>query len=262
MNPTVIRYVSARYWGNGQQRRLYGHQEADPYNPSVTVSHGQFRKLLIDGYNRAFHSGTGSRVNILCNSYNAEIYFETVWKSSDIDHLSLWLRSRVDEEGDTEDKFGGYVVDIYDDSVEWYKQDTLDSFTALSPASTSISPTLSDGERLRIKFYAYSINNNTETELRLEIGRPYALANIGTSNDSSPASHVLDQKLYRNYSFAHIVLNGGNAKDVMYENLRIWDLGDTFLWIEKELQVVKQTQLLSTIMEETETQTEVLFDID
>ena len=241
-NPCVQRFNSKYYWNNGQQRTLTRHGEVDPYEPKVSISHGAHRKLFIDGYGRAYHSGDRSRVNIRVDSYSEEISFFTVWKS-DITNLSLSLRSRIDEVNPTSNRFAGYVVNIYNDRVEWFRHDLRgNNYTALNPAShtfTSLSlPNLEDGERIGIKFSATdNIPSHDKTECIVRIARPvnsYGYRPVGISFDDNPLSHMLDAKLYNTKSYASITLNG-TAKDVKYDEVRFYNLGDMYRYELKGL---------------------------
>lgn len=251
-NPAVQRFNSKYYWNNGQQRTLTHNGEADPYQPEVTISHGAHRKLFIDGYGRAWHSGDRSRVNFQVNSYSQEISFFMEWKST-ITSLRLSLRSRIDEINPTTNRFGGYICDIYNDRVEWFRQNYSGiAATALAPASHTFAslslPNLADGERIGIKF---SVTDNiplhTQSECIVRIARPvnlYGYRPVGISFDTAPQAQMLDAALYNAKSFASIKLNG-TAKDVMYDNVRFYNLGDMYRYELKGLTgtTTKETSL-------------------
>lgn len=249
-NPCVQRFNSKYYWANGQQRTLTHNGEADPYQPQVSISHGAYRKLFIDGYGRAWHSGDRSRVNFLVNSYSQEISLFTEWKST-ITSLRLTLRSRIDEINPTTNRFGGYIVDIYNNRVEWFRLNYKGTpATALNPASHLFDPlpNLADGERIGIKF---SVTDNiplhTQSELIVRIARPinmYGYRPVGISFDTAPQAQMLDAPLYNAKSFASIKLNG-TAKDVKYDNIRFYNLGDMYRYELKGLTgtTIKETGL-------------------
>lgn len=265
-NPSKLRWSSDNYWRNGQQRTLLDNNATDPYdfNSSLSISQGERRKAFIDGYGRLFHSGDRSRINIRANAYNQQLKFTTEWKTN-ITNLSIRLRSRIDFPDPEANKFGGYVAVISSNEVKWYKQNYAGNYTSLNPTTTTIDPAIVVGARIRIDFYVFSINNNTQTELRLKLSRnteTEGLTEIGSSIDSSPASHVLDSKLYRHDSFAHIKLNG-TAKDVKYTDVLLFDLGDEYLYGDyNKGTIMKQLELKYEINETiTKTGTK-MFDIE
>lgn len=227
-NPSKIHFNYGKSWCNGQQRTIRKNNQKDPYDSTVSISQGERRKLFITGYNVVYHSGDRSRINFNINAYNQLMRFFTQWKTG-ITNLSLRLRSRIDEIDPTTNRFGGYCAVISSSQVAWYKQNYKGgTYTALSPATSTISPSLTDGETIGIRYLVYSNLTNTQTNLDLFIARPDQFKHIGSSVDTSPASHVLDEILYQNRSYAHIKLNG-TAKDVMYKDMRVWDLSPDYL---------------------------------
>jgi len=246
-NPSKIRYSSQKSWSNGMQRRILANNQTDPFDNLVSISQGELRKAFFDGYGNCYHSGDRSRLNFRINAYNALLSFRTKWKTTGLTNLSLRLRSRIDELAPEANRFGGYVAVITTTQIKWYKLNYLSGiYTALNPATTTITPSLVDGEDIGIKFYLYSNVANTNANLHVKISRNEAgFKPIGTSVDATPASHVLDKKLYYNLSYAHIKLNG-TAKDMQYRDLKIWDLGNDYYQraINEKGTVVKSTRLL------------------
>lgn len=245
-NPSTIRWNSGRSWSNGQQRTLLKNNDIDPYDQNVSISQGERRKLFITGYNNAYHSGDRSRVNFRVNAYNALVSFFVTWKTG-ITSLSIRLRSRIDEVDPTTNRFGGYVAKISSSQVAWYKLDYAGgTYTALSPATSTISPALVNGDRTGIRFVVYSNAANTQTILKMYISRPDTEQSkpLISALDSSPASHLLDADLYNMKSYAHIKLNG-TVKDVKYEGIQIWNLGDKY-YLRSILEKGEMTKTLIT----------------
>jgi len=226
-NAGSIVWHSKAYLKNGLPRVLFDNNEFDKIDKRISVSQGERRKLYIDGHDNQYLSGDRSRINLLTNAYNSQINFTTRWKTA-ITNLSIRLRSRVDEVSPNTNRFGGYVLVVRSGNIQFYKQNFLGNYTTLTSTIAS-SPTLADGELVKIKFMCYDTNNHTNVTVRCFMARPDQFNEIHFFADTTPGSHVLDKLLYQRTSYSHIKLNG-TAKDVWISNIRVFSLPDDYVY--------------------------------
>jgi len=263
-NPGSQGWQSDWYWKNGIQRTLYGHGEVDPYDSLLSISNGDRRKLFLDGYGRAYHSGDKSRINIRTNQINSVMTFSTLFKTG-LTSLSLRLRSRVDEPSPNANRFGGYVAVIYTNRIEWYRQDYLGTYTSLA-ANSTITPNIELDKKQYIKFFCYNIEDDTKVQLQVKIAlnETARYKTIATITENTPLTSAMDSPLYRNESYSHIKINGSGPNDILYEDLRIQDLGGDYYKraVLEKLEVIKTIKASFDIRQEKTFTRTTRFDIE
>jgi hypothetical protein len=98
-------------WSNGQARTLTDHGSYDlPYDPQLQLSAGVDRKWSTTGDGTSRLEGNRSRLYLHAPHRNIEMVFEANATDTRLENISTKLRSRHNEGGTEENRFGGYGV--------------------------------------------------------------------------------------------------------------------------------------------------------
>ena len=97
-------------WSNGRVRTLTAAHSFDPDDNKVELAAGEDRKLTFHGDGTITLEGNRSRIYIHGNHRDAELIFEANATDTKLENISTKLRSRHNEDGAPENRFGGYGV--------------------------------------------------------------------------------------------------------------------------------------------------------
>jgi hypothetical protein len=213
-----IMWTSKGKWDNGRKRTITGHEEKDPDDNTLMVAAGNNRKFEILGDGKALLSGARARIYILENNYDSVMELKFIPDSS-LDDLSLKLRSRHQEGGDGENRFGGYGSAISLGEVECKREEFHNEHTTIGSKKLKDEKKLKNGKEYGVRYTCKDVNGKVNMKTEIDYGNGFI--EVANFTDDDPEDYMTDKQLYDKKSYAWIRTNGDDPEEIQLRNVSI-----------------------------------------
>ena len=205
-------------WNNGQKRTVKDSEGSQSPNGKgfYTAASGN-PELQIDG-NGIAHLRAGSghgRIYINATNFNSRLELEFRFESSNVDNLSIKVRSRHGESGNCENRFGGFGTHV-ERNRAGFKTEICHNEHENS-IEKDLPFTIRDGEWHRLSYECKNSPDNKQVLFKLQIDGKTVLE----GKHSSPKDYYMNESLYMKQSYFWIRSNNSGSGSIGLRNVRM-----------------------------------------
>lgn len=158
------------------------------------------------------------RIYIDVKNHNARMEGEYMYNGS-VDNLSLRLRSRHNEGGSCENRFGGFGVAIYPDGA--LKFQTESCHNNHENTINSKSTPKQANKWYRFAYSCYDSPDKRSVNFKLDIDGK----TVATGKHPSPKPYYMDENLHNQKSYIWIRSNNSGSGTISVRNFKVYNLG-------------------------------------
>ena len=184
-------------------------------------------RLIIDGDGVAHleaDAGHG-RVYIKAINYNTRIEYDLKFEDTEVDSHSGKIRSRHQEGGSCENRFGGFGWSITRTSCGFETESCHNNHE--NSIDGTISPALVVGQWYRFRVEVYDNAAHTEVNFNMEIDRGSGFQTLLTGKHTSPEDYYVDKASFTEESYIWLRINNGDTASMAFRDVVLYDLDST-----------------------------------
>lgn len=216
------------HWNNGTSRTVTDSEGSQLPNGKgfYTAASGN-PELIIDGNGIAhLHADAGhGRIYIKALNYNSRLEFDFMFEDTNIDNISLKLRSRHQEGGSCSNRFGGFGCAINrTGGVEFQAESCHNNHE--NSISGQLNFSIQTDTWYRAAFSCYNNVANTQVEFKLEIDKKdgQGFKTVLTGNHTSPQDFYMDLDSFMQESYFWIRINNSSTGQVGLRDVQLFEL--------------------------------------
>ena len=188
-------------------------------DPKINVNNdGTFSLVCREGHGRIYP---------YVINYNSQLLITfAFWKTAPGQDISLKLRSRHNEEGKPEERFGGYGFSIDQGSKKWVTKREIYHNKHDQRESGNLPKAISVQEYVTVKFTVADDNGEVSQIAEIDYGDGNGFKKVMEKTDTATKPYMVDKPLYEKQSYFWVRQNiDSGIGELRIKDLRITSLG-------------------------------------
>ena len=232
-------------WNNGKKRTVTDTEGSQsPNGKGLFMAASGNPRLIIDGDGVAHLEADGGRgrVYIKATNFNSMLSGEFMFETASIDNITLRLRSRRNEGGSCQNRFGGFGATVERDAAEYQTESCRNERdnSIKKPLATKLQDKKWYGFKYSCSNSADNKTVNFKTEYDYHDGKGFIT--VGSGSHPKPHTHGMDEATFMKESYIWLRINNSSTGRVAFKNIRLTKIDN------KSAKLVKRANLGRHVM--------------